>query len=160
MEAVQETFLRALERHRLYDAARDFRPWFFKVCRNCCLELRRRRLGQAARVVSLEPAGEEIERLAGEAPSAFEEALRRERQSEALRLLGLLAEGKREVVALRLFEELTFREIADATGRSPNTVASLYYRSLAELRDLAGPDSDLGGPDARLNKRGRSHHAS
>jgi RNA polymerase sigma-70 factor (ECF subfamily) len=137
MEAVQETFLRALERHRLYDPGRAFRPWFLKVCRNCCLELRRRAAGRAAKVVLLEPGAAEVERLASDAPTAFETALRREREAEALRLLGLLSEGKREVVALRLFEELSFREIAEIAGRSPNTVASVYYRALEEMRALA-----------------------
>ena len=43
---------------------------------------------------------------------------------------------QREVVHLHLFEGLTFREIAEASGASLNTVAARYRYALAKLRVL------------------------
>ncbi|MBI5153689.1 sigma-70 family RNA polymerase sigma factor [Candidatus Poribacteria bacterium] len=133
-EAVQETFLRVLERHQLYDAARPFRPWLFMVCRNCCLGLLRDRSRQRARVVELDPAEDEAAALAAGVPPAFEEMIRREREGEALEALAGVPDSAREIVVLHLFEELTFKDIAAIVGRPPATAATIYYRTLSALR--------------------------
>ena len=41
---------------------------------------------------------------------------------------------QREVIHLHVFEGLTFREVAAATGEPPNTVASRYRYALGKLR--------------------------
>lgn len=134
MDAVQETFLRILERHRLFDPSRPFRPWLFTVCRNTCLGLKRERATQSARVVTFDSDEAEVERLAADLPPAFEVMIRREREIEALKHLATLPESTREIFVLHLFEGLTFREISDIVGRPAPTVATLYYRALAGLK--------------------------
>lgn len=139
MEAVQETFLRVLERHRQYDSARPFRPWLFAICRNVCLTLRREKASHGARVLDLTPDDEEVQQLAAEVPGASELLLREERARQVLEALTHLPEQKRTIVLLHLFEELTFREIAELTGRPANSVATTYYRTLIELRRMLLP---------------------
>ena len=48
----------------------------------------------------------------------------------------LLTPEQREVVHLHVFDGLTFREIAEASGASINTVAARYRYALAKLRVL------------------------
>jgi len=48
--------------------------------------------------------------------------------------LGELPDEQREVVLLKVFQELTFREIARICGISQNTAASRYRYALAKLR--------------------------
>ena len=50
--------------------------------------------------------------------------------------LRLLKPEQREVVHLHVFDGLTFREIAAASGASINTVAARYRSGLAKLRVL------------------------
>jgi RNA polymerase sigma-70 factor (ECF subfamily) len=47
-----------------------------------------------------------------------------------------LPEMYREVITLKLWGDLTFGEIGEALGLSPNTAASRYRYGLAELRKL------------------------
>ncbi len=152
MDAVQETFLRLLERHRLFDPTRAFRPWLFAVCRNTCLSLHRERTSQQARVIALEDDGGEALRLAADLPPAFEEMIRRERESEVLGVLSTLPDASREVILLHLFEGLTFREISTITGRPAATAATTYYRALADMRRR------LESPNAADGRK--RHHAS
>ena len=49
-----------------------------------------------------------------------------------------LTPEQREVVHLHVFDGLTFREIAEASGESINTVAARYRYALAKLRVLLG----------------------
>jgi len=53
--------------------------------------------------------------------------------------LRTLAPEQREVVALHIFEGLTFREIAAATEVSINTVAARYRYALAHMRKSLAP---------------------
>jgi RNA polymerase sigma-70 factor (ECF subfamily) len=58
------------------------------------------------------------------------------------RALAALPLEQREVIALKVDAGLTFAEIAEVTGVSPNTAASRYRYALEKLREhLGGPDS-------------------
>ena len=48
---------------------------------------------------------------------------------------------EREAVTLKIFDELTFREIAAIRGANPNTVASHYRRGLEKLRALCAEEA-------------------
>jgi RNA polymerase sigma-70 factor (ECF subfamily) len=50
--------------------------------------------------------------------------------------LAKLPEEQREIIILKFFEGLTFKEIASACGLSINTAASRYRYGLAKLRSL------------------------
>jgi RNA polymerase sigma-70 factor (ECF subfamily) len=50
--------------------------------------------------------------------------------------LGELPPEQREVVHLKAFQGMTFKEIADLTGESINTVASRYRYATEKLRAL------------------------
>lgn len=52
------------------------------------------------------------------------------------RALRGLPPEQREVVHLHVFEGLTFREVAEMSGESINTVASRYRYALARLREV------------------------
>jgi RNA polymerase sigma-70 factor (ECF subfamily) len=152
-EAVQETFLRLLERHRLYLPGKPWRPWLFAVCRNTCLSLRRDHASRRARVVDLEDDEAGIEALAAEVPLAVEEMLRREREAEVLEALSSVDEAPRSIVLLHLFEGLTFREVGEIVGRPQATVATVYYRTIKELRRR------LEAPASPTRSTGEIRHA-
>ena len=49
--------------------------------------------------------------------------------------IAALPEDKRQVLILKLYAGMTFREIAGITGESINTVSSRYRRALSELQE-------------------------
>jgi RNA polymerase sigma-70 factor (ECF subfamily) len=48
--------------------------------------------------------------------------------------IGRLPPEQREVLHLHVFEGMTFREVAEATGDPPNTVASRYRYAIDKLK--------------------------
>ena len=126
-DAVQETFYgiaRLVGRNREAATA----PYAFRALRNQCFSLLRKRKRSAGSPVRLlEPC----------APDASEEE--RLILEEALQQLPV---EQREVVHLKVFEGMTFQEIAGLIGGSVNTVASRYRYGTAALRELLGePES-------------------
>lgn len=70
-------------------------------------------------------------------PAAAAAPARTERLESALAQLG---PDEREAVTLKIFDDLTFREIAAIRGANPNTVASHYRRGLEKLRTLCAEE--------------------
>ena len=70
-------------------------------------------------------------------PAGSPDRARAERLEAALDQLG---PDERETVVLKVFEDLTFREIASLRGVPANTAASHYRRGLEKLRHLCEED--------------------
>jgi RNA polymerase sigma-70 factor (ECF subfamily) len=125
-DALQEVFLGVMRR-RVLRGIRDPKAYLWRAARSqALLVLRRRRRRDreraAAALTWIDPDGG--------TPDVRELALDVDR---ALRQLPL---EQREVMALRLGEDLTFREIAEVLAIPQNTVSSRYRRGLARLRAL------------------------
>jgi RNA polymerase sigma-70 factor (ECF subfamily) len=99
-------------------------PWAYllKIVRNESLRLMARR----------RPS---LELVNGHAVSPPTEAtiFFKEQQVEVQTALRRLPSEQAEVVVLKIWEDLTFQEIATVTGESPNTVASRYRYALTKL---------------------------
>lgn len=123
-DALQAALLRVARRPKLL--ARAHNPWayFLRIVRNEALRLMKRRpmgaIDDAPDVASLP------EWLVDR-----DEIRRQVRQS-----LDKLPTPQSEVVVLKIWEQMTFAEIAEVLGESPNTVASRYRYALEKLTSM------------------------
>jgi len=141
MEVAQRTFI-AMHRNIAYlqDASR-FRPWLYTIAVNCCREeLRKRKSQRSVSLNDLRPSGEEDGSGWEVAGGRHDNPERTLRQSELADLLNncllQLSEEQREVVIMKEYEGLKFREIADALQISENTVKSRMYYGLEALKRI------------------------
>jgi RNA polymerase sigma factor (sigma-70 family) len=138
MEAAQKTFI---SMHRNIGNLQDpnrFKSWLYTVAMNCCREETRRK--KSARAFSLEQVAE------GEGSPWEQTRSRNENPEQQLRhieladlLQGCLMElnaDQREVVIMKEYEGLKFREIAEVLGISENTVKSRMYYGLEGLKKI------------------------
>ncbi len=125
-DALQETFVRALERLDGVDPD-HFRGWLFTVAYHQAMLTRRRR----------RPAGSlEDDGVIDTAPDPFREAARRDDADRLRRLLDRLPEGQREVIRRRVYEGKRFQEIAADLQCPLNTALSRMHEGLKRLRLL------------------------
>jgi RNA polymerase sigma factor (sigma-70 family) len=141
MEAAQKTFI-AMHKNlpNLNDNAR-FRSWLYTIAVNFCREeLRKRKTTRSTSLQDLNP-GEaedsyrwERSEVRNENP---EKALRQTELSDLLQKCLLeLSPEQREVVIMKEYEGLKFREIAEALNISENTVKSRMYYGLDGLKKI------------------------
>ena len=131
-DALQETFVRALERLDGVDPD-HLRGWLFTVAYHQALLLRRRAAGRRRHEAAV-AAGDEADPLTG--PLALAERAddgRRLRQ-----LLEQLPPPQREVIRQRVCEGKKFREIAADLGCPLNTALARMHQGLERLRLLWG----------------------
>ncbi len=109
----------------------DIRPWLLAIVRNCW---RNRAADVRRRGHAVLPAEDDRPLVSG-GPDPEAEALR---ASDRRRLDGLIAalpEDFREVLVLREMEDMSYLEIAEATGAPIGTVMSRLARARTMLRE-------------------------
>lgn len=117
----QEAFGRAFVALARFDSARPFYPWFLTILRNLCLShLRRRR------------ATVDIDDLP-EARDPAEPGIEVRMQVE--QALGSLSTGDREILVLKAFQDLSYREISEVLEIPRGTVMSRLYHARRRLKD-------------------------
>jgi RNA polymerase sigma-70 factor (ECF subfamily) len=128
-DALQETFVRALERLAGVDPA-HLRGWLFTVAYHQAILTRRRqkrrpagRLGERAAVSDRRPGPEQL-------------AEHRDDARRLLRLLEQLPVAQREVIRQRVYEGKPFREIAADLDCPLNTALARMHEGLKRLRLL------------------------
>lgn len=131
-DLLQDIFVKFARNPELLDGVRDERAFLIRLAHNAAIDLIRRR-GTRERTK---------ENLATKTISPFAAADDPDEATFRDELAGALAElppDQRAVVHLKLWEGLTFEEIAAALDIPLNTAASRYRYGLDKLRDQLRP---------------------
>ena len=124
-----EVFLALVERGRRVTGIRNLRAYLLKIARNKAARVQGRRGDNTNNPAT----------LAAVAESPIE------RKLDAIALQDALAQlpaEQAEVVVLKIWHEMTFAEIGEVLGTSPNTAASRYRYGLEKLREILGESND------------------
>jgi RNA polymerase sigma-70 factor, ECF subfamily len=139
----QDTFLRVMAALPTYRDKGRFRSWLFSVARNKALDaLRRSKLERNIFERRSHADGDDVAETEGVTEPALAPDVLAERRELAERLdraIATLPTEQREVVMLRHSASLTFREIAEVTGDSINTVMGRMRYANSALSKLLAP---------------------
>jgi RNA polymerase sigma-70 factor, ECF subfamily len=131
-DVMQEVFARLAARPERFDGVRDERGFLLRLAHNLFIDQSRRRLAHASAVerAALEPPA-----LFATTPDPDEKAF----QEAVAAAMADLPEDQRAVVHLKIWEDLTFAQIAETLGIPANTAASRYRYALDKLEALLRP---------------------
>ena len=123
-DLLQTVMLRVVRYRRKLRKVRNLRAWLFTLARNEALRAHGQRV--VPEESSVDPGL--LPALPGHDA---------DQEGEALRLaVARLSPERREVISLKIWQQLTFAEIGEVTGVSPNTAASRYRYALEDLRGM------------------------
>ena len=142
-DAMQEALIKT---YRYVGRIREpgaFRPWLYRTVRNACLMGRRKRIGEPARLQSLDevlpghsgPTGTEAPDPGRNPEQLADNAGLRRRLQKALRTL---PGPYRAVVFLREMEGLSTREVAKVMGITEDNVKMRLHRARVQLQAELG----------------------
>ncbi len=137
-DLLQETFLRVVRTIADYEHGGRFEAWLFRIAANLARD-HSRRARRRGRPVALDGLGRDGERGASEPTDASQpepsRALLKEEAGERLNAcLQGLTEMDREIILLRHFSELSFREIAEMLQIPLGTALARAHRALKRLQ--------------------------
>ena len=126
--------VKVLDEGRYTDKGR-FLPWMLRIAHNRVLDYFR--ANKQIKTVSESSAGFDILGSKNLAEPSIEDQLVSEQQAEEVRaLIELLPEEQREVVKMRYYDGLSFKEIAEHTGVSINTALGRMRYALINMRQM------------------------
>jgi RNA polymerase sigma-70 factor, ECF subfamily len=132
LDLSQEAFARAYRARRTIDPNRPFYAWLYQILRRLCFNFLRDRRTRAA---SLDAASSWLADQAASrgAPGPEESYAREEARRRVAFAIEQLPAREREVLALKEFEGLAYREIAELVGIPIGTVMSRLYSARQRL---------------------------
>jgi RNA polymerase sigma-70 factor (ECF subfamily) len=154
-DLLQEVFLRVVRSAREWQPSAKFSTWLYTIARNLCTDQARRgKLRQADSLDqttggSRDDSGpHRIDKLAAPDGNAEQATLDREIATRVDQAVAELPVEQREVFLMREVMDMSFAEIATATGASEPTVKSRMRYALERLRVALSPLHDQARPSA------------
>ena len=133
-DITSETFLKAMKSIDLFKGNCEIRVWLCQIAKNCYFSYLRKN----KKLVNMEEIKEQSEIFDIEQKIASKE--------ESMLIHGIihkLEEPYKEVFSLRIFGELSFKQIGHLFGKSENWACVTYHRAKAKIR------REMEGYDAR-----------
>jgi RNA polymerase sigma-70 factor (ECF subfamily) len=138
-DLVQETFLRIVQRLGRYDDQGKFEAWLFRILVNLVRDHGRSLSRHPTQSTVIEIGGERIEltdELSGKVPPPVA-PLHLQEDVDALQIaMRKLPEGDRQILLLRHFADMPFKDIARTLNCPIGTVLARAHRALGKLRGL------------------------
>ena len=127
-EITQEAFFRAMSKRSGFRGESDEVTWLCAIAKNCFLDEKRRQKKTGPIPEDQPDPAKSVEQRAADRDSSF-------RIHAALHTL---EEPYREVFELRIFGELSFREVGIIFGKTENWARVTYHRARIKLQERMG----------------------
>jgi len=139
-EVLSETFLRVCKKKEQYSGRGSIRAWVFSIAHRLCIDVLRDR-AKSPELLSLP------EQLPSTDPPPTLLTDKHERQAIIAQAIKRLSDEQKEVIMLKIYGGLTFRQISQALGIPLGTVLGRMHQGLKRL-----------GRDPNLAKIGRTEN--
>lgn len=143
-DLLQEAFVRVVRMISRYEHDNRFDAWLFRIATNLVRDRvrRQRRSADAGASGARQDEPGILEEVADNEVDRPDDVLETTEQVDRLQwALKQLPEAEREVILLRHFSQMSFREVAEAMGTPLGTALARAHRGLAKLRRLMNEDA-------------------
>ncbi len=128
-DATQETFVRIYSKMHTFRPERALVSWILSIAAHYCIDRLRRRRGP---MLSLDETSDGFE-LPSRLPLPEDTALRHEARDAVQELVATLEPEYRAPVILHYWHGLSYKEIADVMGLTPQAVKTRLHRARQKL---------------------------
>jgi RNA polymerase sigma-70 factor (ECF subfamily) len=136
MDLMQEVFLGVYRNLHRFRGDAKFSSWVFRIAYNKAMDMnRRKKLMITQTRVSDEDELDILETIPGRSSYEAEKILNDfQRNKQIISMLTDLPIEQRLIVELKVFQSLTFEDIAEIHGISVNTVKTRFYSAIKKLK--------------------------
>lgn len=135
-DMTQEAFLKAWRSLSSFQFESSFSTWLYRLASNTCLDYLRslKRRPQCSLTVEDDEGEEQVLDVTDEAPTPEEALLSAEELSQLVHALSQLDASQRQIITLRVVNDLSYAEIAEILDVKEGTVKSRLARARDNLR--------------------------
>jgi len=128
-DTIQLIFVKAFRKLRSFRRKSTFKTWLYAIGMNTCRN-DLRRIVRSRKEEDVDEAG-----LAHE-PRVEKDMLKQQRRAKMLKAMEQVPPRQRETISLRIYEEMSFREIAAVLGTTENTAKVNFHHGMKRLKEL------------------------
>ena len=141
LDLCQEAFLKVFKARETYRPGQPFLPWFHRILRNTCFSHLRKSGRITRRSLSARHSdGEELDwEITDPSPGPDHGVLEDERKRLFGEALEKLSARDREIIVLRHYQDLSYKQIAASLGIPEGTVMSRLFNARRRLREQLQP---------------------
>ncbi len=132
----QDTFIKVIKtlKSKSYNEEGKFLPWVMRISHNLVIDHFR-----MSKKMPMQRDTEEysvFSYLYDTSPNIENQIISEQVESDLIRLIEELPDDQKEVLVMRIYQDLSFKEIADSTGVSINTALGRMRYALMNLRKV------------------------
>ena len=133
----QDTFIKVIEclREGRYNEENKFLQWTMRIAHNLCIDHFRKL--KSAPVIRTNEGEDIFEAIPFEEHNAEQSLMKRQSHGKVMQIVSLLPQDQQEVIILRHFANLKFKEIAELLKCSVNTALGRMRYALTNIRRIA-----------------------
>ena len=144
MDLMQEVFLGVYRNLHRFRGDAKFSSWIFRIAHNKAVDMNRRRRLLSNQLRINDDEFDILDILPGDTGNEPDEKLGTQQQNGKItRMLARLSLEQRLVVEFKVFQSLTFDEIAVMQDISTNTVKTRFYTALKKLKAVSEENNVL-----------------
>lgn len=142
-DVFQDTFVRAITsiRSHCYESSNNFCSWLFRISRNLVLDhFRHHNIQTVSQELVDENGdvkGDRLNDIQFCAPTVEDEIFLSESKDTVRSLINRLPENQREIIYLRYYRDMPFKDIAEVLGISINTALGRVRYAILNMRQMA-----------------------
>jgi len=138
MDLMQEVFLGVYRNLHRFRGDAKFSSWIFRIAHNKAVDMNRRRRLLSNQLRTNDDEFDILDILPGDTGNEPDEKLGTQQQNGKItKMLARLSLEQRLVVEFKVFQSLTFNEIAVMQDISTNTVKTRFYTALKKLKAVS-----------------------
>ncbi|WP_242929431.1 RNA polymerase sigma factor [Pontibacter vulgaris] len=133
-DLLQDTFIKAIHTMKggRYNEEGKFSPWICRIAHNLAIDFFRKE--KRSPMITLEDGSNVFNTLSFAEDSAESLQIKEDTHTRLRELIQTLPQSQREVLMMRHYADMSFQEIAEATGVSINTALGRMRYALINLR--------------------------
>jgi RNA polymerase sigma-70 factor (ECF subfamily) len=132
-DITQEVFIRIWKNLKKFDQKKEFKPWIFQIAKNASIDyLRKKKSIPFSRFENDKGQNVLTENLSDNSPNLLK--ILNDKKGLMI-IMEALPEKDKNLLNLRHKDGLSFKEIADITNESVNTIKSRYRRIIINLKN-------------------------
>lgn len=143
-DIVQESFLKAYQKIELFEGRASFKSWLYQIAMNTAKNKFRERGLDLMNVEESNAVGVDQGAERGLVKADIQKSVRDEIEK--------LPEKQRIALTLRIFEDLSFKEIAEIMKCPYDTAKANYRHALLKLRERLEEDQSIAGWDSIIGE--------
>ena len=144
MDLMQEVFLGVYRNLHRFRGDAKFSSWLFRIAHNKAVDMNRRKQLLRLQRTTAAQEGEEFDSIPADQQDEPDSQLSEEELNrQIVALLATLPLEQRLIVEMKVFQSLTFDEIAQLQDISANTAKTRFYTALRKLKSKSEEDHVL-----------------